>query len=85
MDSVIISSVITSVLTLIGVIITVVVSSSKNKVLIEQQIKSLQHEIEEMKADIKEHNNYATSIPVIKTEITHFKETLSEIKSKIGA
>lgn len=85
MDSVIISSVITSVLTLIGVIITVVVSSSKNKALIEQQVKSQQHEIEEMKADIKEHNNYATSIPVIQTEITHIKETLSEIKSKIGA
>lgn len=85
MEGTIIATIISSACTLIGVIITVLISSSKNKAIIEQKVNSQQQQIKEMKEDIKEHNNYATHIPVIETEIKHIKETLSEIKNKIGA
>ena len=85
MDSTIIATIISNLFTLIGVIITVVASSAKNKALMQQKIEYQQTQMNEMKEDIKEHNNYATSIPVIKAEISNIKETLSEIKNKIGA
>lgn len=85
MDTTIIVTIISNVFTLLGVIITVVASSSKNKALMQQKIEYQQSQLNEMKEDIKEHNNYATNIPVIKTEISNIKETLSEIKNKIGA
>ena len=76
----IIATIISSAFTLAGVIITVLISSAKNKAIIEQKVNSQQAQIEEMKEDIKEHNNYAIHIPVIETEIKNIKETLSEIK-----
>lgn len=85
MDSTIIATIISNLFTLIGVIITVVASSAKNKALMQQKIEYQQQQLNEMKEDIKEHNNYATNIPVIKAEISNIKETLSEIKNKIGA
>lgn len=85
MDSTIIATIISNLFTLIGVIITVVASSAKNKALMQQKIEHQQIQLNEMKEDIKEHNNYATNIPVIKAEISNIKETLSEIKNKIGA
>ena len=85
MDSTIIATIISNLFTLLGVIITVVASSAKNKALMQQKIEYQQSQLNEMKEDIKEHNNYATNIPVIKTEISNIKETLSEIKNKIGA
>ena len=85
MDSTIIATIISNLFTLLGVIITVVASSAKNKALMQQKIDYQQEQLNEMKEDIKEHNNYATNIPVIKAEISNIKETLSEIKNKIGA
>lgn len=85
MEASVLATIISSVFTLLGVIITVIVSSSNNKKAIEMKVNSQQNEIEEMKNDIKEHNNYAIHIPVIQTEIQNIKETLKEIKAKIGA
>ena len=85
MGSTIIATIISNLFTLLGVIITVVASSAKNKALMQQKIENQQSQLNEMKEDIKEHNNYAVNIPVIKAEITNIKETLSEIKNKIGA
>ena len=85
MDTTIIATIISNLFTLLGVIITVVASSAKNKALMQQKIDYQQEQLNEMKEDIKEHNNYATNIPVIKAEISNIKETLSEIKNKIGA
>lgn len=85
MDSTIIATIISNMFTLLGVIITVVASSAKNKALMQQKIDNQQTQLNEMKEDIKEHNNYAVNIPVIKAEISNIKETLSEIKNKIGA
>ena len=44
-----------------------------------------QREIDEIKAQLKEHNNYANTIPVIQTELKYLREDIGEIKTKIGA
>lgn len=85
MDVNLLTTIISSFCTLIGVIITVNMSASKTKAETELKLKAQEAQINEMKRDIKTHNNYAIHIPVIEAEMSHIKETLSEIKDKIGA
>ena len=85
MDAAIITSIITSVCTLIGVIITVTTSARKQRAEMEIQQRYQQDEIEEIKKQLKEHNSYATTIPVIQTEIKYIKESVSDIKNRLGA
>lgn len=85
MDAAIITSIVTSLCTLIGVIITVLASASKQKTEMELAQRQQQKEIDEIKKQLKEHNNYANTIPVIQTELQFLREDITEIKSKIGA
>ncbi len=85
MDAAIITSIISSVCTLIGVIITVVVSGKKQKTEMELQQKYQQREIEEIKKQLETHNNYAVQIPVMQSELSFIRESLGEIKKKVGA
>lgn len=85
MDAAIITSIVTSLCTLIGVIITVLASASKQKMEMEIAQRQQQKEIDEIKKQLNEHNNYATTIPVIQTELKFLREDITEIKSKIGA
>ena len=85
MDTAIIVSIISSMCTLVGVIITVRASARKQRIELELQQRYQQHEIEEIKSQLKTHNNYAGEIPVIQTEIKYISESISEIKKRIGA
>ena len=85
MDAAIITSIITSACTLIGVIITVLSSASKQKMEMEIMQRQQNQEIDEIKKQLKEHNSYANTIPVLQTELQFLREDIGEIKSKIGA
>ena len=83
MESAIIVSIITSVCSLIGVIITVVVGNKKKKSELELYQKFQSQQIEEIKAQLKTHNDYANKIPVMQTELQYIRESLTEIKQKV--
>lgn len=85
MDAAILTSIITSVCTLAGVIITVLSSASKQKMEMEIMQRQQKQEIDEIKKQLKEHNSYANTIPVLQTELQFLREDIGEIKSKIGA
>lgn len=84
MNETILATIISSGCLLLGTILTVVISNAKMKNTLEIKQKFQQTQIEEMKNDIKEHNNYAVHIPKIETEIENIKESITEIKHKIG-
>lgn len=84
MNETILATIISSGCLLLGTILTVVISNVKMKNTLEIKQKFQQTQIEEMKNDIKEHNNYAVHIPKIETEIENIKESITEIKHKIG-
>ena len=84
METMILTTIISSGCLLLGTILTVIISNSKIKTALELKQKSQQYQIEEIKSDLKEHNNYATHIPKIETEIEHIKESINAIKNKVG-
>lgn len=84
MNETILATIISSGCLLLGTILTVVISNAKMKNTLEIKQKFQQTQIKEMKNDIKEHNNYAVHIPKIETEIGNIKESITEIKHKIG-
>ena len=85
MESAILTSIISSLCTLIGVIITVVVSTRKNKIEMELRQKYQQEQINEIKEKLETHNDYAVKIPVMQSELQFIRENIAEIKKKEGA
>lgn len=85
METAIITSIISSVCTLIGVIITVSVSAKKQRTEMEVSQEFQQKEIDDIKEKLKQHNDYATKIPVIETELKYIRENVTDIKNKMGA
>lgn len=85
MDSIIVTTIITQICTLLGVIITVLVSSKKTKTEIEIRQKYQQEQIDTINKKLQIHNDYAVKIPVIETELSFIREDITEIKKKIGA
>lgn len=83
METAIIVSIITSVCSLIGVIITVAVGNKKKKTELELYQKFQSQQIEEIKAQLKTHNDYANKIPVMQTELQYIRESITEIKKRM--
>lgn len=83
MNDTILATILTGFFTLLGVIITTVVANSKTKAEIEIRQKAQQLEIDELKQAINKHNDYAISIPVIKNELEHINQSISEIKGRL--
>ena len=84
MDAAIITSIISSLCTLIGVIITVSVSAKKQRTEMELNQRYQQKEIDEIKQQLKVHNDYANKIPVMQTELQFIRDDVTEIRSKMG-
>ena len=80
----IIASVITSVLALVGVIITNARSNQaiENKLTVAQAVTDTK--IDQLTLEVRKHNNFASRVPVIEQEIEHLNKEVDELKEKIG-
>lgn len=78
MNDAIITTIISSVFLLLGTIITVVVTSRKNRIIAEMEQKQLKKEVQKLTERVNEHNNYAVEIPLIKQELKFIKENLEK-------
>ena len=83
MEVAIITSIITSVCSLIGVIITVIVGNRKKKTELEIYSKFQQSQIDEIKKQLKDHNDYANKIPVMQAELEFIRESVTDIKHNL--
>lgn len=83
MEVAIVTSIITSICSLIGVIITVLVGNHKKKTELEMYSKFQQAQIDEIKKQLKEHNDYANKIPVMQTELEFIRESVTDIKHNL--
>ena len=80
----IIASIITSVLALVGVIITNARSNQaiETKLQIAQAVTN--EKLDSLTAEVKKHNNFAARMPVVEEQVKHLNKEVEEIKEKIG-
>lgn len=80
----IISSVITGVVTLVGVIITVMQSNKKieNQLNVQQAVTDTK--IEELTREVREHNNFAQRVPVLEEQIKVANHRIEDIERKVS-
>lgn len=79
----IIVTLISSLCILIGTIITVIVGNSKIRTELMLKQKYQQEQIDAIKEQLKTHNDYAVSIPVIQVQIETIKNELADIKEHL--
>lgn len=65
-------TIITSAITLLGTILTVILTSNRNSA-----------DIQELKADVKELKDYNARLCVVENQISTLKELMTEIKGRI--
>lgn len=81
----VIGSIITGVLTLAGVIITVVAGNRHTEQAIQTQQAVTDTKLEELTREVREHNNFARRMPVVEERIkviNHRIDDLEEVTKK---
>lgn len=79
----VVASIITGVLTLIGVILT---NSSSNKEIehkLETSLAVTETKLENLTEEVRKHNDFATEIPVLKNRVSVLEDAVKEIKSEV--
>lgn len=82
MVDIIISSLITGGLALIGVVLTNISSNSKiqNEMKVNQEVTGTK--LEELTREVRKHNNFAERIPVLEEKIKVINHRLDDIEEK---
>lgn len=76
-----ITAIITGGLSLVGVIITNISSNRKIEHKLEVAQAVTDTKLESLTAEVRLHNNFASRIPIIETEIDHLKKDVAELKA----
>ena len=80
----IIVAIITGAFTLIGTIITVIVGMSKASKNIEIVQAVTNEKIDQLKEEVKKHNDFGQRIPVIETQIQNLDTRVSRLEVEHG-
>ena len=81
---VIISTAITGVLSLLGVLFTNIASNRKIEHRLETQQAVTDTKIEELTREVRLHNNFAQRVPVIEEQVKVINHRLSDLEKKEG-
>ena len=80
----VISAAITGVLSLIGVIITVMSGNRKIEHKLETSQAVTDCKIDELTREVREHNNFAKRVPVLEKDVEYIKEQIDDIEKRAG-
>lgn len=75
------TAIITGGLSLAGVIISNISSNRKIEHKLEVAQAVTDTKLESLTAEVRLHNNFASRIPIIETEIDHLKKDVAELKA----
>lgn len=79
----IISSIITGVLALVGVIISNMTSHRRVQNSLEKAQAVTDYKIEELTREVREHNNFARRMPVVEEQIKFINHKFEELERKM--
>ena len=83
MDSAIMVSIITGILSLAGIIITNVSSNRKIEHQLEVHQAVTETKLENLTAEVRKHNDFAVKIPVLEQRISNCESDIKEIKKGV--
>lgn len=79
-------SVITSILTLIGVVITVKSNNDKLRMALQEEFHVCQAvtdtKVDELTREVREHNDFARRVPVLEEKITVANHRIEDLENK---
>lgn len=84
MSEAIIASIITGGLTLIGTIITVLVTNNKTNENLKISQAVMDTKIEELTREVREHNNFAKRMPVLEEKVSTLNHRIEDIEKRGG-
>lgn len=84
MSEAIIASIITGGLTLIGTIITVLVTNNKTNENLKVSQAVMDTKIEELTREVREHNNFAKRMPVLEEKVSTLNHRIEDIEKRGG-
>lgn len=84
MSEAIIASIITGGLTLIGTIITVLVTNNKTNENLKISQAVMDTKIEELTREVREHNNFAQRMPVLEEKVSTLNHRIEDIEKRGG-
>jgi hypothetical protein len=77
----IIGAFITGGLSLIGVVVSNMLSARKTEAKLQTAQAVTDTKIEELTREVREHNNFARRMPVVENEIRHIEKTVAKLES----
>lgn len=84
MSEAIVVAVITGLISLTGTIITVVATNSKNQQSIKVAQAVTDTKIENLTAEVRQHNDFARRIPVIEEKVSVANHRIDDLEKKVG-
>ena len=76
----IITTIITSVCTLVGVVIATVATSKKSSAEVQTRLAVMDNRIEELTREVRIHNNFAQRVQVCENDIAEIKRRVGELE-----
>ena len=76
----IITTIITSVCTMVGVVIATVATSKKSSAEVQTRLAVMDNRIEELTREVRIHNNFAQRVPVCENDIAEIKRRVGELE-----
>lgn len=80
MDNAIIIALITSIVPLIGTIITVLWSASKTDIKIKISQAVMEEKLTELTREVRAHNDFAQRIPVLESKVEHLENSVRRME-----
>jgi hypothetical protein len=77
----IIGALITGGLSLVGVVVSNMLSARKTEAKLQTAQAVTDTKIEELTREVREHNNFARRMPVVENEIRHIEKTVAKLES----
>jgi hypothetical protein len=77
----IIGALITGGLSLVGVVVSNMLSARKTEAKMQTAQAVTDTKIEELTREVREHNNFARRMPVVENEIRHIEKTVAKLES----
>lgn len=84
MSEAIIVAVITGVFSLIGMVIGIIQASKKTEQTLTTSLAVMNTEIEELRREVREHNNFARRMPVAEEQIKGLERRVTNLEGKHG-